>query len=615
MNKTKTPEPPVLDEALLDRARAGDREALTVLYEATSLEVYRTVHALVRDEDLTLDIQQDAYLQAFSHLDQLREATAFLPWLRQIAVNAARAQLRKKRPLLFTELGGDPEADTPELPDPRPEDSPELALDRKENARLIREILGELSDGQRLLLGMYYYEQMSVREIAEKLELSPGTVKAQLYRGRKRVEDRVRRLEEQGVRLFGLSPLPFLLTLLRRQEPGPETAGRTMAAVLPETVAVHTGRSFFQTLLGRVCLGLLTVSVIAGGVLGWRWIRNRAEIGDYQPPDTMDTAEDLIPETTEPVVTWDDTPEDLTTEPVTEPEPTEPEPTKPHAGSGKTEPSPEPSGEQDPQPSETPSQPPEDPPVPEVLNPTGNPPDPFSQPGEEPTTEAILLFPRIVSCSWGDSDELYDVPWGSQRYLTIVTEDGASPTVYTDNESVIALRSEGYWNSETDARQKIYRWEVCFLGPGTAHVFCAYNNVIEHVFSVSNPAYPDEILQIEVDRINRPEEVRLLPNQNSWLSVFVQGSLIPELTSDNPSVLQLGERQTLHNGQDNWIKTLYGWLLQPRAAGTAHVTVHFGGNAVYTVTVVVTEQSGSNADPDSPDTAIDSEITGRKGTP
>ena len=57
---------PQITQELLDRARAGDREAMAALYEASSLELYRCIHALIRDEDLTLDVQQQSYLQAFS---------------------------------------------------------------------------------------------------------------------------------------------------------------------------------------------------------------------------------------------------------------------------------------------------------------------------------------------------------------------------------------------------------------------------------------------------------------------------------------------------------------------------------------------------------------------
>ena len=119
-----------ITEELLCSAKAGDRDALTALYEGTHQEIYRTIHAMVRDEDLTMDIQQDTYIHAFTHLDQLRNTYSFLPWLRRIAVNEAKMQLRKKKPMLFTEYVA-VEGEVPEIPDEKPESSPELALDRK----------------------------------------------------------------------------------------------------------------------------------------------------------------------------------------------------------------------------------------------------------------------------------------------------------------------------------------------------------------------------------------------------------------------------------------------------------------------------------------------------
>ncbi len=57
--------------ALVKGARAGDKAAFTALYEATHKEIFRTIRAMVRTEDQALDIQQDAYVQAFTHLEQL----------------------------------------------------------------------------------------------------------------------------------------------------------------------------------------------------------------------------------------------------------------------------------------------------------------------------------------------------------------------------------------------------------------------------------------------------------------------------------------------------------------------------------------------------------------
>ena len=218
---------------LVAEARGGDQAAFAELYELTNTALYRTVRSMVRDEDLAWDILQDTYLRAYQSLDKLEADGAFLPWLRRIAVNEAARQMSKQMPVLFADLGGeDGEPQEPEIPDLSIGSQPELALDRKESSRLVREILADLPEQQQLVLGMHYYEDMPIKEIAETLHVAPGTVKAQLFQGRKKVETRVRALEKQGVKLYGLGPIPFLVALLRKLEPARATEQKALAAVL-----------------------------------------------------------------------------------------------------------------------------------------------------------------------------------------------------------------------------------------------------------------------------------------------------------------------------------------------------------------------------------------------
>ena len=507
-DKTKTPE---LTPELLERARAGDREALTALYEATELEVYRTVHAILRDEELCRDVEQDAYLRAFSRLEELRDPAAFLPWVRQIAVNEARMQLRRKRPLLFSELSDDPEAEAPELSDERPEASPELSLERKENARLVREILDGLSDGQRLLLGMFYYEQIPIKQIAADTGLSEGTVKTQLHRGRKRVEEAVKRLEAQGVKLYGLSPLPFLLALLRRQEPAAE-AGKalmtetfTRAGIAPaaEAVGLHVGRSFFQTALGRVVLGVIVTGVVAGGAAGWRWYQDNFGYGDVRPTETFeielrhdteedltteptmdpevptteaDTAEDLVPDTTEPVETTE--PPD-TTEPT---QPTNPEPTQPT--------NPEPTQPANPGPAEpTPTQPTEPP----TIEPTDTTESDTSENTEPSSLNTETAF---IGWRWYEDDHYSsDLNWrinrleweefkGFERFLVITIRGEEVPNVYSDKPDVLHVRRSESLSNTPDGDYN-YVWTITPGELDTAHVYCELNGSIVAVLTVT----------------------------------------------------------------------------------------------------------------------------------
>ncbi len=497
---------PELSAALLERAKTGDREALAGLYTATELEIYRTVHAILKDEELCRDVQQDAYLRAFSRLEELRDPAAFLPWLRQIAVNEARMQLRRKRPLLFSELSVEPDAGEPELPDLRAEASPELSLERKENARLVREILDGLPEGQRLLLGMFYYEQIPIKEIAADTGLSEGTVKAQLFRGRKRVETEVKRLEEKGVKLYGLSPLPFLLALLRRQEPAAE-AGKTLmaetftkAGIAPaaEAVGLHVGRSFFQTALGRVVLGVIVTGVVAGGAAGWRWARTNFNLGDVRPTETLeiqlhvDTDEELTEEPTldtEEPSTEPDTEEDLPPETSEPEEPTEPEETTQPTDPQPTDPAPQPTDPTQPTNPE-PTQPtypaPAGPTPTQATEPPSAEPTETSEPIQTPlseeteehdTAEDLILpgeEPRIVSWTINLNPPTEGKPYistvGHETVLNVKTVGAEEPIIYVDKPSVAMVKP--FWSEP--GKSKTFHFPILFVGTGSCTVTCAY---------------------------------------------------------------------------------------------------------------------------------------------
>lgn len=79
-------------------------------------------------------------------------------------------------------------------------------------------IPNSFSDEQRLVVGMFYYEQMSVKEIAQTLGISENTVKSRLSYGRKKIEMQVKELEKKGTKLYSLAPLPFLLLLFKNMD-------------------------------------------------------------------------------------------------------------------------------------------------------------------------------------------------------------------------------------------------------------------------------------------------------------------------------------------------------------------------------------------------------------
>lgn len=168
--------------SLLERARKQDQDALAEIYEQSSLAVYKAIKILIKDEDTVYDILQDTYVKAFTRLDQLQDERKLIPWLKVIANNTARDWLKKRKPVLFTDMSADDESDdfsfAESIEDTRTTLNPEIAMDKKEARRLLLEILDQLPEDQRLVIGMFYYEEMSVRDISTVLGISENTVKS-----------------------------------------------------------------------------------------------------------------------------------------------------------------------------------------------------------------------------------------------------------------------------------------------------------------------------------------------------------------------------------------------------------------------------------------------------
>ena len=227
---------------LVARARANDQQAVSDLYTESYSEVYWSVYSTIKDEALAQDVLQDAYLKAFRNLDQLENPVSFVPWVRRIALNRATDLLRRRQPLPFSQLE-DEEGRMPEFRDDNPAVDPEITLDREETARLVRGILDSLSAGERAAVSLYYYEQLPVREIAERLGSTENSIKVQLHNGRAKIKRRVEDYEKQGVKLYGMAPMAFFLFLLRqvRDSGSAAAAGLSDAARIPSKPSAGSG--------------------------------------------------------------------------------------------------------------------------------------------------------------------------------------------------------------------------------------------------------------------------------------------------------------------------------------------------------------------------------------
>src|SRR5580765_5528053 len=136
------------DAALVSRARARDGSAFELLMRRHNQRVYRVVRSVLRDSDEIEDVIQQAYMQAFLHLDQFGGAARWSTWVCRIAINEALARLRQRG--RFVSM-----------------DDPERAAAGREFGHMVEEAIDGLPDIYRAVLIMREVEGMSTSEAAE----------------------------------------------------------------------------------------------------------------------------------------------------------------------------------------------------------------------------------------------------------------------------------------------------------------------------------------------------------------------------------------------------------------------------------------------------------------
>ena len=211
--------------ALIVKAQSGDQGAMEEVLRAAHTPVSYQCRKLLRDPRDAEDMTQEVLLAVYTRLDTLKTPEAFWGWLNQTTANrCVNAMKRNHVELQFAEdeeghsvLDSLEELDEQQVPD--------KALDNTETTRMIEEIVDSLPEAQRVCTLMYYYDEMSVKDIAAALGVPENTVKSRLNYARKAVKEKVLDYERKGVKLYGLSPLPFMLYfLLRAAEETADTA-------------------------------------------------------------------------------------------------------------------------------------------------------------------------------------------------------------------------------------------------------------------------------------------------------------------------------------------------------------------------------------------------------
>jgi RNA polymerase sigma-70 factor (ECF subfamily) len=169
------------DDSLIERARAKDATAFELLMRRHNQRVYRVVRAVLHDPAEIEDVIQQAYLQAFLHLDQFGGNARWSTWVCRIAINEALARLRQRGRFVSMDAVGE---ETMAKMSHASVDDPERVASGRELGQLVEQAIDRLPEMYRAVLIMREVDGMSTLETAAVLDVEPDVVKTRLSRAR-----------------------------------------------------------------------------------------------------------------------------------------------------------------------------------------------------------------------------------------------------------------------------------------------------------------------------------------------------------------------------------------------------------------------------------------------
>ena len=191
----------------VERMQAKDETAFATFYEQTYPYVYAKAKYVMHDEEDALDLTQETYIQAYKGIESIEDVNNVYAWLGGIVYRQGMRIFNKKKELLTGE-----EQDYLFEEMESGEATPEQTVDKKATADIVKGMIEELPELQRMAVMAFYYDNMKIDDIARVCECSSNTIKSRLNYAKKFLKEKVEAYEKQNrYKLCSISPAIILL--------------------------------------------------------------------------------------------------------------------------------------------------------------------------------------------------------------------------------------------------------------------------------------------------------------------------------------------------------------------------------------------------------------------
>lgn len=238
--KTKKSRKEDITEIIL-AAQQGNTDAFAKLFDYCYNDIFRIAMSNVNDYDLACDLTQEAFIEIFNTIKSLREPAAFRSWMKKVTYHRCTNYYKSKEYKHETVISDSDDINDffENMEEDRAQFVPEASLDAKELIALIRSFLKELPKEQHDAVVMYYFDDISLSEIAEIQGVPEATVKSRLFYARKSLKKLIEDYEKEND--IKLHSIPFIPLLLKAIEPNELNLSADAKEKIAEKISSETG--------------------------------------------------------------------------------------------------------------------------------------------------------------------------------------------------------------------------------------------------------------------------------------------------------------------------------------------------------------------------------------
>ncbi|MBR2750848.1 MAG: sigma-70 family RNA polymerase sigma factor [Clostridiales bacterium] len=264
------------------------QQELEKLYHEAYKPVYWTALSILKNKEDAEDVVQETFISAFEHYDSLEDKSKAVAWVKKIAANKSLNIVTRRRT-----VNVDDEV-LEETEDIGEDFLPDSIIESEEKRKIIMDIIhNTLSEDTAMTIILFYFDEMSIKEIAEALHIPQGTVLSRLNYAKKKIKKEVEKYEKDNKDKLFTMGIPFLTKLFEKEaeqvvfKPMPasllnlfassKAAGATAVSAAAKASAVIIARN--------IVVGILAAGTI--GTLGFFGYRSMIRPKDKTPESSI----------------------------------------------------------------------------------------------------------------------------------------------------------------------------------------------------------------------------------------------------------------------------------------------------------------------------------------